>query len=124
MWWLKKAICCALRTPLSAPQLFTGDPRPLGQRRQLCPDYGGCNSIVDEGEGGEPAVGSRNDAFAPDNVGIVADPLRDQPGMLDKIGCRVDDPGDQDLVVGDFCTAQILPFMRVARIGSLERQSG
>src|SRR5215469_2076084 len=110
MWWAKKAICCALRTPPSAPQLFTGDPRPLGQRRQLCPDYRRCNSIVDEGEGGEPAVGSRNDALAPYDIGIIADPLRDQPRMLDKIGRRVDDPGDQDFIVGDLRIAQIFPF--------------
>jgi hypothetical protein len=51
----------------------------------------------------------------------LADPLRDEPRMLDEIGCRIDDAGDQDLVVGDFRTAQIFPFMRMAGIGRLER---
>jgi hypothetical protein len=54
----------------------------------------------------------------------MANPLRDQPRMLDEIGCRVDHPGYQYLVVGDFCTAQIFPLVRMPRIGRLERQPG
>ena len=45
-------------------------------------------------------------------------------GCSTKLVVEINDAGDQDLVVGDFCAAQILPFMRMARIGRLERQSG
>ncbi|MFL5268555.1 MAG: hypothetical protein ACJ8AH_18495 [Stellaceae bacterium] len=69
----------------------------------------------------KPPIGAGDHPLSPDNVGVMADPLRDQPRMLDEIRGRVDDAGDQDLVVRDFRTAQVFPFMRVTRVGRLER---
>ena len=40
--------------------------------------------------------------------------------MLDEIRRRIDDAGNEDLVVGDFYRLEVLPFVVVARIGGLD----
>ena len=41
-----------------------------------------------QGEGGEAAIGAGDDPLAADDVGVIRDPLGNQPGMLDEIGRR------------------------------------
>src|SRR6516162_5908464 len=105
------------------PQSCSSELGTLAEGGELGPDDRGCDRVVDKGEGRKAAIGTGDHPLAPYDVGILADPLGDEPGMLDEIGRRVDDPGNQDLVVRYVLFAQILPFMRVPRIGRFERQA-
>ena len=61
--------------------------------------------------------------LAADDVGEAQDTLRDQPRVLDEVGCRVEHAGDQHLVVGDADRREVFPFMLVARVGGLDAQA-
>src|SRR6516165_3288706 len=97
------------------PQSCSSELGALGEGGELGPDDRGCDRVVDKGEGRKAAIRAGNHPLAPNDVGVMADPLGDQPRMLDEIGRRIDDPRNEDLVIGNFLVAQILPLMRVAR---------
>src|SRR2546430_13596983 len=56
------------------------EPRAFDQRRELGPDQLVMHAVA------EPAIGSRHHVFSSDRLGKIADPARDQFGMLDDIG--------------------------------------
>ncbi len=58
-----------------------------------------------------------------DQLGVAADALRDQLGMLDEIRFRFDHAGDQHLAVGQLHPLEQCPFVGVARIGGFEAKS-
>src|SRR6266481_5179254 len=105
-----------IRPTGSSPQSCGGDAGAFGEGCELGPDDRGCDGIVDKGEGRKAAIGAGDHPLAPDDLGIVADPLREQPRMLDEIGRRIDHPRYEDLVVGNFRLPQILPLVRVPGI--------
>jgi hypothetical protein len=55
--------------------------------------------FVRSGERGKSAIGSRDDALAPDDRGKSRDALRHKLRMLDQHGRLRDHAGDQNLVV-------------------------
>ena len=54
---------------------------------------------AEAGEGAEPAVGSRHDAFAADEFGVADDALRDELRMLDEVAAGIEHAGDQENLV-------------------------
>ena len=91
------------------PQSCRGELGTLSECGELGPDDRGRHGVVDKGEGRKATIGTGNHPLAPNDVGVMADPLRNQPRMLDEIRRRIDDPGDQDLVIGNFLAAQQNP---------------
>ena len=67
------------------------------------------------------AIAAGNDVFAPHQLGITANALRNQFRMLDEIRFRFDDAGDQHLAVRQFHLFEQRPLVRMPRIGGLER---
>ena len=78
--------------------------RALHQRLQLLERDAGVS--LPAGEGREAAIGTGNHPFAPDDAGKLLDALRDQFGMLDEIGRRIEDPGIKILSAGTRGSAQ------------------
>ena len=74
--------------------------------------------------GAEPAVGPRNDVLASDQLRVARDALSHQLGMLDEVGGRVDDAGNQHLALRRLHALEHPPLVSVARIGGLERDAG
>ena len=56
--------------------------------------------LADAGEGAEAAIDAGDHPLAADDIGKALDALGDQFGMLDIVRRAVDQPGDEDLVVG------------------------
>ncbi len=52
--------------------------------------------------GAETAIDAGDQPLAVDHVGVAQNALRHEPRMLDEIGRRIDDAGNEDLVVGNF----------------------
>ena len=77
--------------------------------------------MLSKREGAEAAVRSGDHTFAPDDVGVSLDALRDEAWVLDKICRRVDHPRDQDLVLKNIGLPPILPFMLMSWVGALEK---
>src|SRR4030095_9237618 len=76
------------------PELARGKTSTLGHGRELGPhDVGIDRRLTDPGA--DPAVGPRNDVLASDQLRVARDALSHQLGMLDEVGGRVDDAGDQ-----------------------------
>src|SRR6266566_3446540 len=100
----RDSICwnTALGGGASAPQPVGGDRGALGERGELGPDDRRHDRVGLPGEGGETAISASYDTLAPDDLGVMANVLRDQPRVLDKIGRRVDAARHQDPIVGDF----------------------
>src|SRR5258708_40346255 len=73
-----------------APQAFGGDRRTFGKRGELGPDDRRHDRIGLPGEGRKAAIGAGDDPLSADEIGVMTDALRDEPRVLDKIGCRID----------------------------------
>ena len=83
----------------SSEQPLRGDPRALAQRRELGPDHVFGDAPA-PGRGVEAAIGAGHHAPRIADVPRHAfEPVGDDLGMLDEIGQRIDDAGDDDLVV-------------------------
>src|SRR5438132_2998608 len=102
---LPPAFAGVIRPTGSPPQSCGSDPRTFGEGRELGPDDRGCHGVVDKGEGRKAAIGPGDHPLTADDVGVMANPLGDQPRMLDEIGRRIDHPRYEDLVVGNFRAA-------------------
>src|SRR5580692_8534673 len=64
---------------LLPPESRRREPRPLGERGELCPtDLAGPNAC-------HATVGSRDDVFASDAAGVKLDPPRDELRVLDVV---------------------------------------
>ena len=62
----------------SLPQLGGRQTGALCQRGKLEPGHAGIGIVEPQGGGGKPAVGSRDDVLAPDDLGEAHDPFGDQ----------------------------------------------
>src|SRR6516225_7641093 len=103
----KRPNCIVPASPASAPapQFFRGQPRALGERRQLGPhdarmDFAGGRKAR------KAAIRAGDDPLAPDDLCEPPDALRDRLGMLYKIRAVRDHAGDQDFAFRQF---RILP---------------
>src|SRR5262245_55365908 len=67
----------------------------------------------------EAAIRPRNDIFAPDHRRIVADALRHQLRVLDRIGVVADDDRDEDLSRWQLDLLPEMPFVCVTRVRRL-----
>src|SRR5271166_994171 len=104
------------------PELVRGEARAFRQAGQLRPYNGRIDrSLADPGT--VAAIASGDDIFAADEPGVAGYALGNQFGVLDKIGLRFDDTGDQHLAVGQFHVLEDLPFMRMTRVGRLEGEA-
>jgi hypothetical protein len=108
-------------TPLR-PQLLAGDRRAFAECGEFCPDDRVRHHRLGAHGGAETAIDAGDQPLAIDHLRIAADALRDEARMLDEIGRRVDDAGNEDLVVGDFDRLEVFPFVVVARIGGLDAE--
>ena len=98
----------------AAPELFRGQPRAFGHRRQFGPHNVGIDgSLADPGA--KAAIAAGDDVVPADEVGVAGDALRDQLRMLDEVRFRLDDPGNDDLALRQLDPLEQGPFMRVAR---------
>src|SRR5262249_48575736 len=70
--------------------------------------------------GGEAAIVRCNDAFTANHAGEALDALRYQLRMLDQADAMGDNPGNEELVVGQAHLLPELPLMLVPRIGGFE----
>jgi len=70
--------------------------------------------------GAEATIAAGDDVVTADEVGIAGDALRDQLRVLNEIRFRLDDPGNNDLALRQLDLLEQGPFMRVARVRSLE----
>ena len=75
---------------------------------------------VTDREQAEAAVAACHYPLGPYDGGKACKPLGNQFGMFDKIGCRIEHAGNQDLVVRDVGFRPQLPFVSMAWIGGLE----
>src|SRR5512145_2019640 len=66
----------------SLPQLAGRQSRALRQRGKLEPGHAGMGIVEPQGRGGKSAVGSRDDALAPDDLGEPHDTFGDQFRVL------------------------------------------
>ena len=121
----------ATKARMSQNSFVTSSLRPTAGRwrsprlrraLELRPDDAVGHRRLGAHRGAEAAIDAGDDALAADDVGIAPDALRHEARMLDEVGGRIDDAGDQDLVVGNVDRLEILPFMLVARIGALEAE--
>ena len=81
------------------------------------------SNLIKDNQSAKAAVGGGDDALLVSNgCNSILNATRHYLRMLDKVGSRFDDAGDQHHVVGqgDFFERRI--FMRVARIGEFNRQ--
>src|SRR6185437_11649905 len=103
----------------SAPETRRGDARAFRHGFELLPH----DRRVD---GGLPyprpvaAVATCDDVLPADQVGVATDPLRDQLGVLDEIGFRLDDARNQHLAVRELDPLEELPLVGMAGIGRLQ----
>src|SRR6516162_9488395 len=75
------------------PKFVRREPRAFRQTGKLCP----YDARIDRGlahPGAVPAIAAGDDVLAADKPRIMANALRDQHGVLDKIGLRLDHAGD------------------------------
>src|SRR5215470_15586173 len=87
------------RLPL-LPELPGRQPRALGHRLELGPGDLGLDLVDRPRERREAAVGARDDALAPDDLGVADEALGDQLRVLDEVGRRVEHARDDHAVVG------------------------
>src|SRR4029079_7192554 len=69
----------------------------------------------------EAAIAAGDYILSADQIGVARDALRNQLGMLDEIRFRLDHARYQDLAIRQLYALEDSPFMRVARVGGLER---
>src|SRR5438045_4993061 len=74
------------------------------------------------GDCAEAAVRPRHDTVSADEVGEPDDPFGDELRMLDEVRGRVDDAGDQVLVVWKLDVPPDRPLVRLTRVCRLEEQ--
>src|ERR1700722_2327056 len=103
-------------------QCLTCQRGAVGKRLELQPTDAGINRVK-VGEGGESAVGAGDKIARTDNVGKSLDPLRDDFGVLDIVGARVDDARDEDLAVRQAVLLEHGPFVLMPRIGRLKAEA-
>src|SRR5439155_5272302 len=82
----------------SAPELARGDTRAFGHRRHLRPHDVGIDGRLPD-PGAEAAIASGHDVLATDELRVTSDPLRDELGVLDEVGFRLDHAGDEHLSI-------------------------
>ena len=91
--------------------------RALGHRGHLRPyDVG-----IDRGltyPRAEAAVASGDHVFPADKVGVTADALRDELGMLDEVRFRFDDARNEQLAVGQLESLEQFPLVSVAGVAA------
>ena len=92
----------------------------FGERCELGPDDRRHDRVGLTGEGRKAAIRAGDDALAPDDVGVLAIRWAMSLGCSTKLVVELMQPGIRILSSGSFAPLQILPFMRVARIGRLE----
>ena len=99
---------------------FGGNARAFGHRRHLGPDHIGIDrGLADPGT--IAAIAAGDDILAADQLGVAADALRDQFGMLDEVRLRFDHAGDQHLAGRQLHGLEHGVFVGMARIGGLQR---
>ena len=72
--------------------------------------------------GGESAIGAGYHVFAPDNIGVADDALRNQLRVLNEVGQGVYHPWNGNLALREPMIFENLPLMRVTGIGAFEQQ--
>ena len=107
---------------LLPPQPCRREIRALADRRELEPDDRLDHPFA-VGEGAEAAVGGRDDALAvADRRHRLGDAARDHLRMLDEIAGGLDHAGDEDHVLGERHLPERIVFVRMARVGELDRE--
>ena len=104
----------ALTVVSPAPQPLRRKPRAFGECGELRP-----NQILMQA-GAQPAIGAGDHVVAPDRYGEVANPLRDQLGMLDEVGGVADHARHDDLAGGQLDVLPQPPFVLVTNIAGFE----
>ena len=94
----------------SLPEPLRGNAGAFGQRLEFS-RHNAREYPFSAGICAEAAIGAGEYPLAPNDIGKFADALGNQNGMLDEIAGRIDDPGYQHLVVGNFCRLPILPLV-------------
>src|SRR5438034_8491425 len=77
----------------SAPEFARGDARTFGHRRHLRPHNVRIDGRLPD-PGAEAAVAPGHDVLATDELRVTPDPLRDELGVLDEVGFRLDHARD------------------------------
>ena len=70
----------------------------------------------------EAAIHAGDHAVSTNDVGVAADPLRDQSRVFNKVRGGIDHAWNQDLLVWNLDRLQVLPFVLVTRVGAFETQ--
>src|SRR5438046_1059948 len=71
----------------------------------------------------EAAVGPGDDVFAPDEAGVVDQPVGDELRVLEGISRMTDDAGHENLALRELYLAPDFPFVLVADIRGFDRVS-
>jgi branched-chain amino acid transport system ATP-binding protein len=101
-----------------AEELLRDEPGALDEGLELGP-HDGWVLALEEGALGEPAVGAGHDPLPADQPGVGHEALGHCLGVLDHRGRVGDDPGNEQLALGQLDVLPHAPFMRVADIGGL-----
>src|SRR5262245_7575638 len=107
---------------VSFPKLLARQPCPLGEGSKLCPHHVGIDCRLAD-PGAVAAVGAGDDVLAPDQPSVASDALGDQVGMLDEVRFGFDHARDQHFSLGQLHPLEQGPFVRMARVGGLEREA-
>ena len=113
---------CRRLARLTHPQPLGGEPGAFGQRGELGPDDVLGDTAHSRGSV-KAAIGAGDDPLrVADHLRYPLDPVGDGLGVLDEIGQAVDDPGDEDLIVGQRLLLEDMVFVRMARVGEGEEE--
>src|SRR5882762_8176296 len=102
------------------PELSSGDLRSLRDRLKLRPDHRGVNFGSERRLGREATVAPADHVLASDELGIAADSLSDQFGVLDDIAAVSDDSGDQNLAGRKLDVFPQAPLVLMTRVRVLK----
>ena len=95
---------------LSAPQLFTRQPRAFGHGFEFRPaDLWAADPRA------EAAIGAGHDIFAPDDFGVAHEAVGDRLRMFDNVRGVADDAGDEHFACGQLHFFPNAPLVFVAR---------
>src|SRR5262249_29093555 len=104
----------------AAPELLRSDGSAFRQRRQLCPSHLGVDDRP-RCAGAKPAVGAGDDVLLADDTSKADDALAHELRMLDDVRRRIDDAGDDDLVLRQL---RVPPYMPLVLVAAVRRHEG
>src|SRR5206468_12808269 len=104
------------------PEFPSRPARALGHAGELRPrDVRIDGGLADPGA--EPAIRAGDDVLAPDQSRVAADTLGHEVRVLDEVGRRVEDAGDENFTRGQLHAFEQAPLVRVPRIRGLEGET-